>query len=257
MSIKQRLHIAFYGSNGTGASLMLQFSISALIVLNVFAVLLETEDQLGVAYRTAFSAFEWFSVTIFTVEYLARIWVSNLSPRYMPPVGNRLSYMLSPMALIDLLAIAPSLLSIAGVDLRVVRLVRLMRLFKLTRYSAAMSALAAAIRAGKDELVLTVFIMGILLLFSGTLIYFAEHNAQPEEFSSIPASLWWAVVTLTTIGYGDVYPVTIAGKVIAGVSAIFGIGMIALPGGIIANGLIQNAKAKSKNVCPHCGKANN
>lgn len=254
MSIKQKLHTAFHGSSDSSASLSLQLFIAALIVINVIAVLLETEEPIRASHEDMFNALELFSVTIFTIEYFARSWVCDLSPQYSPPNGNRLKYLLSPMAVVDFLAIAPSLLSIAGVDLRVVRVVRLMRLFKMTRYSAAMNALASAIKAGKDELVLTVFIMGILLLFSGTLIYFAEHDAQPEEFSSIPASLWWAVVTLTTIGYGDVYPVTVAGKVIAGVSAIFGIGMIALPGGIIASELIQNTKRKASKVCPHCGK---
>jgi voltage-gated potassium channel len=254
MSFKQKLYTAFYGSGDSSASLLLQLSIAALIVLNVFAVMLETEEPIRADYADMFNAFELFSVSVFALEYLARLWVSDLSPQYRPPHGNRLKYLLSPMALVDLLAIAPSLLSLAGVDLRVVRVIRLMRLLKMTRHSEAMSALAAAIKAGRDELVLTMYIMGILLLVSGTLIYFAEHTAQPQEFSSIPASLWWAVVTLTTIGYGDVYPITVAGKLIAGVSAIFGIGMIALPGGIIASELIHNSKRKASRVCPHCGK---
>ncbi len=158
------------------------------------------------------------------------------------------------MGLIDLLAIAPFFLSMAGIDLRILRIVRLMRVLKFTRYTNAMDVLADAIRSRKDELVLTLITMVFLLLLCGSLIYFAEHEAQPNIFSSIPASLWWAVVTLTTIGYGDVYPITMAGKVIAGVSAIFGIAMIALPGGIIASGIIENAKNKAPVVCPHCGK---
>ena len=254
MHVKHKIHAAFYGSHTSNASLKLQLAIALLIILNVIAVVLETVDQIGTTYGNVLNAFEWFSVSIFGIEYLARVWVSNLTLQYQRPFGGRLRYILSPMALIDLLAIMPYFLFMVGVDLRVLRTVRLLRLLKLTRYSKAMNSIASAIRAGKDELVLTLIIMGILLLICATLIYFAEHEAQPEVFSSIPASLWWAVVTLTTIGYGDVYPITAAGKIIAGISAIFGIGMFALPGGIIASELIAKSKIKTTPVCPHCGK---
>lgn len=254
IAVKHNFHAAFYGSHSSKASLKLQLAIASLIILNVIAAVLETVEQIGTAYESFFNAFELFSVSIFGIEYLARVWVSSLTPQYQRPIVGRLRYIFSPMALIDLLAIMPYFLFIAGVDLRVLRMVRLLRLLKLTRYSKAMNSIARAIKAGKDELVLTLIIMAILLLISSTLIYFAEHDAQPNAFSSIPASLWWAVVTLTTIGYGDVYPMTIAGKVIAGISAICGIGMFALPGGIIASELIAMSKIKTKPVCPHCGK---
>ena len=254
MLVKQKIYTALYGVDKGKASFTLQIAIASLIILNVIAVMLETESKIGMKYKDAFNAFELFSVTIFCIEYLARVWVSDLMPQYQPPNSGRIRYLLSPMALIDLLAIVPTFLSMAGVDLRMLRMVRLMRLFKLTRYSTAMSELSCAIKARKDQLVLTLIIMGFLLILCGTLVYFAEHDAQPENFSSIPASLWWAIVTLTTIGYGDVYPITTAGKVIAGVSAIFGVGLIALPGGIIASGLIENAKQKNKIACPHCEK---
>jgi len=252
--VKHKIHAAFYGTHSSHASLKLQLAISVLIVLNALAVLLETVETVRISCEQAFVVFEIFSVSIFAIEYLARVWVANLTPNYQHPVGGRIRYMLTPMALIDFLSILPFFLAMAGVDLRVLRLVRLLRLLKLTRYSKAMNRIADAIKACKEELLMILILMGILLLISATLIYFSEHEAQPEAFSSIPASLWWAVVTLATIGYGDVYPITIAGKIIAGVAAIFGIGMFALPGGIIASELISRTKNKDTPVCPHCGK---
>lgn len=254
MPIKDKIHTAFYGSHERKASLKLQIAIATLIILNILAVLLETEEQIGATYKQVFNIFELFSVLIFSIEYITRMWVSDLRPQYQRSNGGRVRYFFSPMALVDLLAIAPFFLSMAGIDLRILRIVRMMRILKFTRYTNAMNILGDAIRSRKDELVLTLITMVFLLLIFGTLIYFVEHEAQPEAFSSIPASLWWAVVTLTTIGYGDVYPITMAGKIIAGISAIFGIGMIALPGGIIASALIENSKNKVPVVCPHCGK---
>lgn len=252
--VKHKIHAAFYGTHASHASLKLQLAISLLIVLNALAVLLETVETIRTSCEQAFVIFEIFSVSVFAAEYLARVWVANLTPPYQHPVGGRIRYMLTPMALIDFLSILPFFLALAGVDLRVLRLVRLLRLLKLTRYSKSMDRIAGAIKSSKEELLMILILMGILLLISATLIYFAENEAQPEAFSSIPASLWWAVVTLATIGYGDVYPITIAGKIIAGVAAIFGIGMFALPGGIIASELISRTKIKDTPVCPHCGK---
>lgn len=251
--VQHKIHAAFYGSHSTVATLALQFGISSLIILNAIAVMLETVESIHTPYAQVFHIFEFISILIFSTEYFVRVWIANLNPLYQHPVGGRLRYMLTPMALVDLISILPFFLSLVGFDLRILRMLRLMRLLKLTRYSKAMNTIGAAIKASKDELILTLIVMGILLLISATLIYFAEHGAQPEAFSSIPASLWWAVVTLTTIGYGDVYPITIAGKIIAGVSAIFGIGMFALPGGIIASELIAKSKMKDAPACPHCG----
>lgn len=256
MSIKQKVFSAFYGSHINKASLTLQLVISVLIILNVIAVVLETVPQIHGMYGSWFHYFELFSVSIFGVEYLARVWVSDLSPHYQHPVRGRLRYIMSPMSLVDIIAIMPYFLSMAGVDLLVLRILRLLRLLKFTRYSKAMSSLTTAIKSGKDELYLSLIVMAILLLISATLIYFAEHDAQPDVFSSIPASLWWSVITLSTIGYGDIYPITVAGKIIAGISAILGIAMIALPGGIVASNLITNARENKKHPanCPHCGK---
>lgn len=253
-TIKHKIFAACYDTPASKASVGLQLAMSVLIALNVLAVVLETVEMFRAPWAQMFRVFETFSVAIFSIEYLVRVWIANLDTRYQTPFSGRIRYIFTPMALVDLLSILPFFLALAGVDLRVLRVLRLLRLFKLTRYSRAMSTLGGAIRASKEELILTVLVMGILLIISATFIYFAEHEAQPQAFSSIPASLWWAVVTLTTIGYGDVYPITLAGKIVAGISAIIGIGMFALPGGIIASELISRSKTKDSPNCPHCGK---
>lgn len=247
MSIKSKL-FELLEKGSTPSHHRFQLFISALILLNVMSVMLETVEGLYSSYQTAFNIFEWVSVAIFLVEYLARAWVCDLS-NY-----SRVSYLLSPIAIIDLLSFLPSLLSVTGLDLRSLRILRLLRLLKLSRYSSAFKHLSTAIKAAKDELFLSLLLMIVLLVISCTLIYFAEHNAQPKAFSSIPASLWWGVITLTTIGYGDIYPVTLIGKAIAGLTALFGIGLFALPGGIIASELIASAKKRNSGACEHCGK---
>jgi len=254
LTIKHKVYAACYGTSTSKASLSLQLSMSLLIIINIVAVVLETVEVFRAPWAKTFRVIELFSVTVFALEYLVRVWVADLDASYQHPFTGRIRYIFTPMALVDLLAILPFFLAMVGIDLRVLRVLRLMRLFKLTRYSRAMITLGGAIKASKEELILTVLVMGILLIISATLIYYAEHDAQPEAFSSIPASLWWAVVTLTTIGYGDVYPITVAGKIIAGISAIIGIGMFALPGGIIASELISRSKIKDSPACPHCGK---
>ena len=255
MALKHHLHYMLYGSHsGNRLAGLFQVFISTLILLNGVSVMLETVEPLNQLYRDAFLMFEWFSVGIFSVEYLLRVWVADLTPSYQKPLLGRLRYMASPLALVDLLAIVPSLLSLAGVDLRILRLVRLLRLLKLTRYSKAMHNISAAISAGKNELLFSGFLMGLLLLVSSTLMYYAEHEAQPQVFSSIPAAIWWGVVTLSTIGYGDIYPVTLAGKLITSVTVIFGIGLFALPGGVIVSELIAQMRKSTGQACPHCGR---
>ncbi len=232
----------------------LQLGMAALIVVNALAVMLETVDGLHQQYRVAFASFEAVSVALFSVEYLARLWVADLMPTFQQPFRGRFRYAITPMALLDLASILPSLLAMAGLDLRVLRVLRLLRLLKLSRHSRALHRLTSAIASRAGDIGVTGLFMLLLLLISSTLIYYAEHEAQPAVFSSIPAAWWWAASTLETIGYGDIYPVTIAGKVIAAVTAVLGIGLFALPGGIIASALIEALRAERPPCCPHCGK---
>ena len=259
LSLKHRLHRMLLGPHlmERGATL-LNIGLAALIILNVLAMMLETVDQLYHDWRIYFIAFEIFSVAVFLVEYLLRVWISELTPKYKQPYLGRLRYMLSPMALNDLVAILPSLLFMGGVDLRflrAIRLFRLVRLLHLPRFNLAMHTIWQAARSKRAEFLIAGIIMLILLIICSSLVYFAEHEAQPQAFSSIPASLWWGIMTLTTVGYGDVYPITVMGKIIASFFAVLGIGFFALPSAILASAMIEQSRQKHLDrECPHCGK---
>lgn len=231
--------------------------ILALILGNVLAMVLGTVPSLQARHAGLFAAFEGASVLVFSVEYLLRLWCSNLSPRYPGTVRGRLRYAVSPLALLDLAAVLPFWLSVSGLDLRVLRAIRLLRVFqlaKLVRYSAALQTFLRILRAKQEELLVTLALIAVLLFWASTLIYYAERGAQPEVFSSIPAAMWWAVCTLTTVGYGDIYPVTVLGKVLASVISILGIGIFALPTGILGAEFVSEIQHKRTAVCPHCGK---
>ena len=211
-----------------------------LIITNGMAVMLETVKGLEIRYSRYFYLFELVSVAVFTLEYLLRLWAITLNPVYKEPLRGRLRYVLSPMALTDLAAILPFYLPIAmTIDLRLLRLLRLFRifrLFKMTRYVESMRTFQNVFKAKKSELTLTLVLIFLLLVFASSAMYAVENEAQPDKFSSIPETLWWGVITLTTIGYGDIYPVTPLGKIIGGIIAFLGIGLFALPAGILASG---------------------
>ncbi len=237
-----------------------EFFILSLILLNVIAVVAETIQDVELRYRTFLWGFEVFSVSVFSVEYILRLLVCPLDPRYSSPVRGRVRYFFSYLAVIDLLAILPFYLPVLiPFDLRfvrIVRLFRLIRLFKLSRYSRAMTAIGVVLRNKRGELAIVIIVVFVFLLLSSAIMYEVEHEAQPNAFPNIPSAMWWGVVTLTTVGYGDIYPVTPLGKFIGAVIALLGIGLFALPAGIIASGFTEEIHSKSlqKKVCPHCGK---
>lgn len=248
-----------------GPSRVFDTVILTLIATNVAAVMLETVDSIRSQYATFFTWFEIVSVAVFTVEYLGRLWTAPEQPRFGPGVAGRLRWMKSPMAVIDLLAVLPFYIPLAiGVDFRFVRMLRmfrLFRLFKLGRYSRSLQALGDVIQRKKEQLVVSLAFSGALLLFASSLLYYVEHQAQPDAFSSIPAAMWWGVATLTTVGYGDVYPVTPLGRLLGAVVAVIGVGLFALPAGILASGLTEPLEAQEavpeavRPTCPHCGRA--
>ncbi|AFZ43102.1 Ion transport protein [Halothece sp. PCC 7418] len=247
------------------ASKCFDIFLLGLIFLNLVAVALETVDSLFEQYYFWFRAFEIFSVAVFTIEYLLRVWSCTVKEAYRHPIWGRLRFMVTPLSIIDLLAIIPFYLPLLSPQLRVGRALRLFRLFrvlKLNRYTDSLKILVRVLRLKQEELILSLFVLSILLAIASSLIYFAEHNAQPEAFSSIPEAMWWGTITLTTVGYGDVYPITLIGRMLGAILAILGIGLFALPAGILASGFseeLQARKAKRKqenaSVCPHCGKA--
>ena len=234
-------------------------TIAVLIVLNVVTVMLETVEPLAARYRTALAVVEFVSVAVFSVEYVLRLWSCTADPRYRHPVLGRIRFALQPLTIIDLLSILPAYLPASALDLRflrVLRLMRILRVLKLGRYSEAVGVLTDVLRSRREELIVMLMLLAMLLVLSSGMIYYAEHEAQPDAFGSMPAALWWSVITLTTIGYGDVYPVTAAGRVIGGLIAVMGIGIVALPTAIVATGFAEEVrKRKGKAApCPHCGK---
>lgn len=230
-----------------------------LIILNVLAVMLETVEEIAVQQADSLLWFEYFSVAVFSMEYLLRIWCCNANRKYGGHIVGRIKFLFTPMALMDLLAILPFYLPLLiTFDLRFIRLIRLLRifrLFKLGRYSSAYTLIKHVILAKKEYLIITLVFGSSLLISSSCIIYFAEHEAQPQVFSSIPAAMWWGIVTLTTVGYGDAYPITPLGKFLSGIIALLGIGLFALPAGILASGFSDEIqKQQCKTICPHCGK---
>ncbi len=218
-----------------------------LIISNVFAFTLGTVASLASRYGPFFEWFNVFSVIIFSIEYLARLWCVVEYPhfKHLDPWRARYSYMIRPIAFIDLIAILPFYLgNIFGIDLRGLRILRLLRILKLARYSPAIEALGRTVYNERRALWGTLIIMICLILFSSTLMYMIEKDVQPEKFGSIPITAWWAVSTLTTIGYGDAVPITVAGKFVGGVFMMLGLGMFALPIGILATGFSQEANKR-------------
>ncbi len=236
--------------------------IMSLITLNVAAAVLETVDWIYADYARLFHAFDVFSVAVFTIEYILRAWSCTVDPKFSDPVRGRMRYLITPMALVDLLSILPFYLPYVYADWRFIRSLRLFRLFrilKLARYSESLQTFIDVLRLKKEELILMFFAIIILLIISSSLVYEAEHEAQPDAFASIPAAMWWGIVTLATVGYGDVYPVTPMGRFIGSIVVILGIGLFALPTGVLASGFTEVlAKRKeeknNRQRCPHCGR---
>jgi len=247
------------GVNKDLTTRIFQIFILILISTNVLMVLIETEESLNQKYKEFFYTFEVFSVIIFTIEYSGRVLVCTQDPKYQGKKFARLRFAMSPMMLIDLAAILPFFLPFVITDIRFIRIIRLLRLFrifKFARYSESMQTLAQVMKAKMGDLAVAFFILFIVLIFASSLMYHVEHEAQPEVFSSIPSSMWWGIVTLTTIGYGDTYPVTTAGKVVAAGVAVLGIAVYAIPTGIMASAFTEELRKKKerKSKCPHCGK---
>lgn len=243
---------------GDRASRIFDIFLVVLIISNIVAVILGTVASIQASISSFFWWFELISVVLFTIEYVLRVWTAVVKKRYRSPISGRLKYIASPMAIIDLLAILPFYLPmLIPVDLRflrALRLFRLLRLLKIGRYSNAMQVVGSILKRKRAELSITLMIIIVLLIIAASLMYYVEHDAQPDKFSSIPETLWWSICTLTTVGYGDVVPMTPLGKTCAGFIALLGIGMFALPAGILASGFEEELSKKSKMQlkCPNC-----
>ena len=218
--------------------------IYLLIIANVIAMILDSHKSIHLAHGSLFYRFEAISIVIFSFEYLYRVYSAYRNEKFKG-VGN---YVFSFFGLIDLFSILPFYLNqfvkVDGRFLRILRLFRLTRIFKLGRESKSLKLFGKALSAVKGELKFTLFLSVLTILFSASAIYYLENEAQPEKFSSITESIWWATVSLATVGYGDVYPLTILGKIATVIISISGIGIVAIPTGIIAGGFSQSISNK-------------
>ncbi len=233
----------------TKFSRAINYFLILLIIGNAAAVLLESMNDIYQSYSVFFDLFEYFSILIFSIEYLLRFWsVAEKNPFYSA-WNNRLHWVKSGAALVDLLAILPAYINFwVPIDLRFLRILRLIRLLKLTRYFVSLQILLRVIEREKGSFQAVIFILSIMIMMAAASIYVVENQAQPEVFTSIPASMWWAVVTLTTVGYGDVTPITPLGRFLGALITILGLGLAALPAGILATGLTHELEQRKQNL---------
>ena len=225
---------------GDRTSKIWDLSLFGLVVLNLIAVALESVPTLQNNYGSWFYNFEIFSVIVFTVEYVSRVWSAPAKRDHEngeTGLKARMRYIFSFYGVIDLVAILPFYIQafFPGLDLRVLRALRLLRILKLNHYNSALDDLFGAILEEKKSFLTTLYIFSVAFVLSSSLIYYAEHKVQPEAFRSIPDAMYWSIITLTTVGYGDVSPITVFGKSIAAITAIFGVVVVALLTGIVAN----------------------
>ena len=242
-----------FNASASTSSRFMDFAMVILIIANVAAIMLESVASIEAQYAKHFWYFEVFSIAVFTIEYLLRVWSCPdiKEGKYEDSFKGRLKYMCSIPALIDLAAIAPFYLSLFFVmDLRFLRVFRVFRIFKLTRYSNAMTMLLRVFKEESSSFFAAFSILAIVLITAASGIYLLEHEVQPEAFGSIPAAMWWATATLTTVGYGDVTPITPLGKVFGGLITVVGMGMVALPAGILASGFSAQLK-QNRSVYRH------
>ncbi len=245
-SIRNRIwEILEKGNPNDKVSFYSDIFLITLIIFNIIAVLLETVDSIYDKYSLEFLIFERFSTVIFLVEYILRIWVCVEEKIKKNKLITRLKYASTWPAIIDLLAVLSGLLPMLfEVDLRILRALRMLRLLKFSRYFKVMNLLLGVLKEEKQSFLAAMFLLTIAMLVASTGIYMFEKDAQPDKFGSIPEAMWWAIATLTTIGYGDVTPVTGMGKFFGAIIAIIGIGVVALPSGILASGFTDQLKRR-------------
>lgn len=271
------LEIIEPAEKGNVKSKIFDVFIMSLVMINVLVVILESYDDIRINYAKTFRVIEVFSVIVFTIEYLLRLWTAKLRPDGRKGWISMLRFVLSPLAIVDLLAILPFYLPLfVDMDLRLLRLMRVLRSFrvlKLNRYSKSFELVLEVLRDKRSDLFATIFVIFILLVMASSMMYHLEKDLQPEAFPNIVDTLWWAVATLTTVGYGDVVPITGAGKVLSSCLALLGIGIVALPTGILSSAFLEKLDLGHQHThkrhlqtesecqypehfkyCPHCGK---
>lgn len=251
---------------GTRASAFFNVFITFVILLSIAAMVLSSVHSLWIKYSLLFTAVLVFTTVVFSIEYPLRLWSCTADPRYASPLLGRLGWAITPFAIIDLIVVFPFYLNILiGINLTGLVVLRVFRVFKLIRYSDSINMIFKVVKAQKNMLITAYLVLFIALISASTLMFQIENPVQPEKFSSIPATMWWGIVTLTTVGYGDIVPVTGAGKILGGCITLVGIGIFALPAGILASGFTQELQKRMNErrygnnddngdvyLCPHC-----
>ena len=254
------------GNQGDAVSRAFEISLIILILMNVCLVIADP-FSLPPSVQTVSRVVEFASVIIFTIEYMLRIWTADLMYPDRKWLSGKVRYIFSFMAMIDLLAILPFYLPfIFPIDLRVLRMlriIRLLRVFKINRYTNALTSITKVFRNKQSELLSSIFVVLLLMIVASVLMFSIENKAQPDNFRNAFDALWWAFATLTTVGYGDIYPVTVLGKILSAIIAILGIGLVAVPTGIISAGFMENMgkpeeeekkEEEEMRYCPYCGR---
>ena len=260
----------------TWASQLFNSALAAVIVINVISVVLESVKFLRHGHAALFWWIEQTASMIFAAEYALRVWtaVDLHDAKFRHPVWGRLAYIRSFFAIVDLVAVFPAILGFLwGDNLRVLRIIRLLRMLKLTRHSSGFAMIWSVLREEAHAISYVVFMLCFLLTLSGAFMYMIEGEAQPEVFTSIPVAMWWAIETLTTVGYGDIVPATLAGRILGGIVSIAGIGTLAILSGLITVSFMGQLKLRHAGhhrvdddseastrarpgfdgVCPRCG----
>ena len=250
MRLRKKIFMILERESHSKFSEFIHYFLMTLILVTVIAIILESDEDIYNRYKSIFWALEALSLAVFTIEYILRVWSSAEIKKYQNFKG-RVKYILTPMALVDLMAVLPVWFGFFIYrDLMILRGLRLIRVFKLTRHSRSMNLLLSVLRQESANIFSAFFVLSILIIIAATGMHLVEGSNQPQDFGTIPKSIWWATVTLTTVGYGDVVPLTAAGKVFGIVILMSGIGMAALPAGILASGFtkeVNRRKEKFKN----------
>lgn len=222
--------------------------VVTLILTSVTAIVVETVPGMSESYGHWFRWIERGTLLVFAIEYVLRIWSCTADPNYAHPVGGRLRFAMRPLLIIDLISTLPMLVTGNGMPLimRGLRMLRLLRLLKLTRYSTGLQTFGRVLHRCAPELLSTLFVMLVMLVFSSSLMFLLERDANPK-FGSIPDAMWWGIATFTTVGYGDVTPITPLGRLLGGCVAILGIAMFAIPAGVLGAAFSQELTKRNKN----------
>ena len=248
--LKKITHEILETSHGSNLySLADDIIITCFILVDVAAFVVSTSRYLSPEHQVLLAQIEIISSFVFTIEYVLRLWVCTVDRRYSHRLWGRLTYAMTPLSIIDLISILPfyALLLFPNLSfVNLIRLFRLLRLLKMSRYSESVRTLGAVFYAKKEELIATAFAVVILLIFASSIMYFVEYEAHPKAFGSILDSMWWGVVTLTTVGYGDIYPITPLGRFLGAILAFLGIGIFALPAGIISSGFSEEVQRRKQ-----------